>query len=147
MSLVYYMQTQDQYHQKIRKLPQAGIRGFTLMEIMIVVAIVGILSAVAYPYYGKYVEKARRADGQLALLQEIQAMERCRSTSFSYAACALTSAESPEGYYAMTLTTTASTFTVTASAQGLQASDTDCATMSMNHLGVQTPDPDSSECW
>ncbi|MFK7892806.1 MAG: type IV pilin protein [Granulosicoccus sp.] len=122
-------------------------RGFTLMELMIVVAIVGILSAVAYPYYGKYVEKARRADGQLALLQETQTLERCRSTRFSYAGCTLTSAESPESYYAITLSTTASAYTITATAQGLQATDTDCATMSMNNLGVRTPDPDTSDCW
>ncbi len=121
--------------------------GFSLIELMIVVAITGILASIAYPQYGKYVEKSRRADGQLALLEEVQALERCKSTRFSYANCTLTHDSSPEKYYAITLTSTASTFAITATGQNQQANDTDCNEMTINQLGERTPDPDTTDCW
>ncbi len=112
-------------------------RGFSLIEVLIVIAIIGILAAVSYPSYTEYVKRTRRSDGHLALLAAVQSMERCRSTSYSYANCALTKPASPEGYYAMELTPapTAATFTVVATAQDVQAGDTDCLTMSINERG------------
>lgn len=121
--------------------------GFTLIEILIVVAIIGILSALAYPQYGQFVEKSRRSDGHLALLQEIQTMERCKSTRYSYAGCALTAAESPEAYYAITLVSDATTFTITATGQNSQANDASCSVMTLDHRGEKTPDPDTTDCW
>ena len=121
--------------------------GFTLIELMIVIAIMGILAGIAYPQYSQYVQKSRRADGQLALLEEIQALERCKSTRYSYANCTLTHATSPENYYTITLTSTASTFAITATGQNQQAKDTDCKVMTINQLGERTPDPDTTKCW
>lgn len=121
--------------------------GFSLIELMIVVAITGILAGIAYPQYSQYVQKSRRADGQLALLEEVQALERCKSTRYSYANCTLTHASSPENMYAITLVSTASTFAITATGQNQQANDTDCNEMTINQLGERTPDPDTSDCW
>ncbi len=123
-------------------------KGFTLIEVIIVVAIIGIIAAVGYPSYGDYVRKTRRADGQLALMNAVQSLERCRTTAFSYADCTLppTLQQSEEGNYAITVISTASTYTLTATAQDVQAHDSDCPTLTMNDQGVQGhtgPGP----CW
>jgi len=62
---------------------QSG-KGFTLIELMIVVAIVGIIAAIAYPSYVEYVERARRSDAQGALMGLASAMERHRTANGSY---------------------------------------------------------------
>ena len=119
--------------------------GFTLIEVMIVVAIIGILSAIAYPQYGKFVTKSRRADGHLAMLQAVQSLERCKSTNYSYASCTI-DGTSDEGNYTLGLASTATTYTITATGVGPQANDTDCRVMTINQQNIRTPDA-SNNCW
>lgn len=59
-------------------------RGFTLIELMIVVAVIGILASIGYPSYAEYVAKSRRATMTTALLQGQQFMERFYTENFSY---------------------------------------------------------------
>lgn len=123
-------------------------RGFTLIEVMIVVAIIGIVSAIAYPSYQNYVTEARRADGHLALMNAAQALERCKATAFSYANCQLPAnlQTSDEKQYALTVVTTRSTYTLTATAQDAQAHDNKCPTITLNDQGQQGH-TGAGPCW
>ena len=103
--------------------------GFSLIELMVVVAIVAILAAIAYPSYRSQVEKTRRADAKAVLMQAAQYMERAYTENGCYdknpcgtgTATSLPYNKSPidgaANYYTIALTgVTSSTFTITASA-------------------------------
>lgn len=129
-------------------------RGFTLIEIMIVVAIVGILGAIAYPAYTDHVRKARRADGMTAVLNAANAMERCGSTFGRYdnANCAgiLAAQNSPESYYSVTGVAGASTYTFTAAAQNQQLNDAGyCNSFAVDQAGTKTStgSEGNDRCW
>lgn len=59
-------------------------RGFTLIELMVVVAVIGILASIAYPSYQEYVRKSRRAEGRTALLELLQQQERYMTQNNTY---------------------------------------------------------------
>ena len=121
--------------------------GFSLIEMMIVLAIFGIIMAVGFPNYLDYIRDSRRSDAHLVLMSAVQALERCRSTRFSYDGCTLpTHLQTSEGGdYAITLVSDASTYTLTATAQEKQAADTDCATITINDQAVKGPT--DGDCW
>ena len=125
--------------------------GFTLIELMIVVAIIAILSAIAYPAYNKYVYRSRRSDAYAALNQDQAIMERCYAQYFSYqpttGSCPAIPASSPEGYYQIGTAITSSTYAIKATAIGPQAADTGCATLSLDQAGNKTSTGGSANCW
>lgn len=125
--------------------------GFSLIELMIVVAIFGIIAAIAYPAYGQYVLESRRTDGISALLTSMQAMERCRATTYSYDGCAANlRTESAEGFYAISASgVTATTFTLTATAQNVQTADTECPTLTIDQASQRGPTDNTgaAPCW
>jgi type IV pilus assembly protein PilE len=123
--------------------------GFTLIELMIVVAIVAILAAIAYPSYQRYVEQARRADAKSALLDASQRLERCYTQNNTYVGCPV-AGTSPDGFYAIAATAqTATAFTLTATPQNAQAGDTRCGTYTLQSTGARAASGSlgADRCW
>lgn len=130
------------------------IKGFTLVELMIVVAIVAILGTVAMSYFGENAKSAGRTDGRNALLTAATSLEKCKALYGTYnnGNCGVTfPITSKEGYYSVSGTSvTASAFTLTATpvTGGAQAGDTACTSLTLTNLGLQGgTGSDSSQCW
>ena len=75
-----------------------GQRGFTLIELMIVLVIIGMVASIAYPSYTRYVQKSVRTDAHAGLMQAASELERCYTRSYSYSDCTI-SELSPEKNY------------------------------------------------
>lgn len=125
-------------------------RGFSLIEIAVVVAISGILASVAYPSYQNQVRNSRRADAQSVLMQAAEFLERHYTENLRYDASATGTAvalpaalsEAPrEGatkYYTVSLeSVTPSTYLLRAVPKGAQASDS-CGTLKLDNVGAKT---------
>lgn len=127
-------------------------KGFTLIELMIVVAVIGIIAAIALPSYEDYVMRARRADAKTALLNVQLAQEKWRANNTTYGALSDLgiSSTSDDGYYGVAVSgATATAYSATATAQGSQAADTDCGNFSINQDGTQSVSGSlsASACW
>jgi type IV pilus assembly protein PilE len=141
-------------------------RGFSLIELMITIAIVAILASIATAAYTTQVQKSRRTDARSALLDLAGREEKLFSTSNAYSdlpsdlGYGAVGAGWPitvgSGYYQVTVLApdpnqggAAGTYSITANTFGLQVSDTTCASLSVNQLGAQTSVPagNAATCW
>ncbi len=131
------------------------VRGFTLIELMIVVAAVAILAAIALPSYNDAVRKSRRGQAKADITEYAQVAERFHTANNTYVnfdtAFALPNQSPREvgatARYNLRYVTTQNTFTITATAQGDQANDR-CGNLSINQAGVKTNSSGSlADCW
>ncbi len=141
-------------------------RGFTLIELMIVVAIIAIIAAIAYPSYINSVVKTKRAAAEGCLSEYANYMERYYTTNLRYdqtaaatpvantlpaldcASAANTGADYTYSFVANSLTQSA--YTIQAVPTGAQASrDTQCGTLSINQVGARTESGSGTvaDCW
>jgi type IV pilus assembly protein PilE len=129
-------------------------RGFTMVELMIVVAVIALLSAVAIPSYTKYAARAKRSAAESAMLGMANKQERymldarAYATSLSGLAYTVPSEVSP--YYNISITADNSaappTYTITAAPKGSQATaDALCGTLTLNSVGTKSAA--GSGCW
>ncbi len=119
--------------------------GFTLIELMIVVGVIGILASIAYPSYLDYVRKARRNEVQGTMLDMQLQQEKYRVNHATYASLNNLGTFSSD-YYTLTVPVNmALAYTITAVAKTgtSQASDTGCTTMTINQASVKT----AADCW
>ena len=131
--------------------------GFTLVEVLVVVAIIAILTLVAYPAYQDQMQKTRRSDAKIALTELANREEKFLADNARYTATitgtpglGYTTSVSPDKYYSLAIATPSNTeFTATATpvATGPQAGDQKCTSFAINHRGEKTFTGSGPTCW
>ncbi len=135
--------------------------GFTLTELMITVAIIALLSMIAFPSFMQSVRKSKRTDAHTALTRTAGNLERFFSTNVTYTVDTTQlglritggSAYSDNGHYIVTVapgaTGIGSSYIINANASpgDIQMGDTGCTALTLDSLGRRTPDPMASKCW
>jgi len=134
-----------------------NLQGFTLIEVMIVVGILGIIAAIAIPAYDAQKRRGYRADAISALTRAAQLQERWYTDKGTYSSSLANigmASTTDNGKYNLSITFNAATpdeFTVTATATGGQLKDTNCRTFSLDEAGRKTSTDSggtaSTGCW
>ncbi len=130
-------------------------RGWTLLELMIVLLVVAVLTAIAYPSYNDYLVKSRRGDGKALLYQAAQRQQQFYTVNNAYTDSVGTggldiSGTSNEGYYTLSISATATTYTLTAEPVAPQTADAYCGQLTLSHIGVKGISGTASsadDCW
>jgi type IV pilus assembly protein PilE len=134
--------------------------GITLIELLIVVAIITILATIAVPAYQQYVTKSKRNQAEAVMLSIAQSEERYYTNNYAYYAINTTTDAPPnteaQGWpnyagadmgtrtYNISVATAATTYTITAAPYATNFTDTQCGTLTLDSAGNKGP---SSSCW
>lgn len=127
-------------------------KGFTLVELMVVVAIVALLATIAYPAFRDQTLRAGRAEGRTALMELASRQEQYildnRSYTTDLGLLGMNGATENGKYTVSVTAASASAFTARATPQGGQAEDTDCLALTINSAGTRSATgPDGADCW
>jgi type IV pilus assembly protein PilE len=127
-------------------MKHSRMTGFTLIELMMVVAIIGILASIAYPSYTEYVLRAKRGDAKAGLFSLQLAQEKWRANNTTYNDPA--DSTSSDGYYTIaTSGNTATAYVITATPLSPH-SDSSCGTFAVNQDGkLHTGSYANADCW
>lgn len=120
-----------------------GIKGMTLIELMIVVAIIGIIAAIAVPSYQNQIMSSRRGDGMTQLLKLQMQQESYRLENNSYATTAQLNLPVNDYYTFTSSAVTATAYTLTATAKSSQTADSDCTSINLDQSFNKSP----VACW
>uniref|UniRef100_Q0HS90 Methylation site containing protein n=1 Tax=Shewanella sp. (strain MR-7) TaxID=60481 RepID=Q0HS90_SHESR len=126
-------------------------KGFTLIEVMITVVIIGILASIAYPSYTNYITRSARSEGVAAVMRVANLQEqyyldnRAYATDMTKLGLSANPFVTEHGHYSLASAVSSGTLTITATALGVQYSrDSVCKTITMTSAGAKGPSP---ECW
>lgn len=127
-------------------------KGFSLIELIIVLVITSILAAIAIPSYQSHVFKTRRLDGKVALLDLASRLERYYVIHHSYEQATLaelgsTGTSEKEFYQLQIRSLNATNYMLAAIPVGSQQADTACGTLTLNHLGEKGSGGKVADCW
>ena len=127
-----------------------GAQGFSLLELMIVVVVIGILAAVAYPSYQDYVRRGNRSAAQSFMMTIAQRQEQYLLTNRSYAATTaalnLTQPNETSGKYTFAINLpSATSYSITATPQGHQAVTGKFGTLTLSSDGTKSSDQNADE--
>ena len=123
------------------------LRGFSLIELMITVALIAILVTLSYPSYANFIRKSHRSEALMDLLDWANRQQIWRADNTSYSASI---DPTDSDYYTYTIVASANAFTLTATAKGKQADDSEadvtCATLTLDQDGTRGP-VGHEKCW
>lgn len=127
-------------------------KGFTLIELMVVVFIIAVLAAIAYPSYKTFVLESKRSDAITEMTSIAGAQEKFYAENLRYAGTVnvlsgYTAEPNPyiskEGLYSITTNLTVEGYQIRATTRGTQVDDVNCSTIILNSTGTKSP----AECW